>query len=587
VGERGETRERFVVQLVKPSHYDDDGYVIQWMRAFIPSNSLACVHSLVDDVRTRRALGQDVDIDLDSYDEVHTVIPVRRIVRRIRAAGGRGLVMMVGVQSNQFSRAADLARAFREAGVQVVIGGFHVSGCLAMLSEPPEEIRALQQIGVSLYAGEGEGGDRMLALLRDAFTGCMKPVYNHLSDMPDLAGAVCPQMPVEVARKYMLYTSFDTGRGCPFQCSFCTIINVQGRKSRTRTPDDVERIVRGYCSQGVDRFFVSDDNFSRNRDWEVILDRLIELRHGEGLRFKFTIQVDTTCHRIPGFIEKAARAGCNKVFIGMENINPDNLAAVKKKQNRIEDYRRMLQAWRAQGVLTYAGYILGFPNDTPESIERDIRVIQRELPVDILEFMILTPLPGSEDHKRLTESGVWLDPDMNKYDLEHVTRHNQSNMTSEQLQATYHRAWHQYYTPEHIERLIRRGGASGASPRRIATMIWQFYGSYAIEQLHPLQAGILRRKKRRQRRPGMPLESPALFYPRYLWETAVKAVRIYAMWRRLDRISTAVRRNPEASRYDDVALRPMAPEETARLDLLTQTRPHLATNASTKAAAAS
>ena len=73
------------------------------------------------------------------------------------------------------------------------------------------------------------------------------------------------------------------------------------------------------------------------------------------------IQVDTMCHKISEFIEKAKRAGVTRVFIGLENINPDNLAAAKKKQNKITEYRKMLLAWKAQGIFTYAGYILGFP----------------------------------------------------------------------------------------------------------------------------------------------------------------------------------------------------------------------------------
>ena len=115
----------------------------------------------------------------------------------------------------------------------------------------------------------------------------------------------------------------------------------------------------------------------------------------------FTIQVDTLCHKIPNFIEKATAAGVRRVFIGLENINPDNLIAAKKRQNKITEYREMLQKWRDHGAITYAGYILGFPADTKESILRDIEIIKRELPLDILEFFFLTPLPGSEDHKTL------------------------------------------------------------------------------------------------------------------------------------------------------------------------------------------
>ena len=101
---------RFVVELIKPSHYDDDGYVIQWVRSWIPSNSLACLYAIAQDVAARRALGPDVAIEINAYDECHTVIPIKRIIRRIKAADG-GLVCLVGVQSNQFPRAVDIARA--------------------------------------------------------------------------------------------------------------------------------------------------------------------------------------------------------------------------------------------------------------------------------------------------------------------------------------------------------------------------------------------------------------------------------------------------------------------------------------------
>ena len=141
-------------------------------------------------------------------------------------------------------------------------------------------------------------------------------------------------------------TSFDAGRGCPFQCSFCTIINVQGRKSRYRSPDSVEQILRMNWEQGVNRFFITDDNFARNKDWEAIYDRIIKLREEDGMDVRFMIQVDTLCHRIPNFIEKSKRAGVTRVFIGLENINPANLIAAKKRQNKITEYRKMLLEWK-------------------------------------------------------------------------------------------------------------------------------------------------------------------------------------------------------------------------------------------------
>ena len=152
------------------------------------------------------------------------------------------------------------------------------------------------------------------------------------------------------------------------------------------------------------------------------------------------------------------------MFIGLENINPDNLIAAKKRQNKITEYRVMLQKWRAHGALTFAGYILGFPADTKESILRDVEIIKRELPLDVLEFFFLTPLPGSEDHKTRLKKGVWMDPDINKYDLDHRVSHH-PKMSDAEWEEAYRAAWDVYYTPEHIRTILRR---AAADPERTA-----------------------------------------------------------------------------------------------------------------------
>ena len=563
---------RFRVALVKPSHYDDDGYVIQWSRSWIPSNSLACLYGIALEAAAARVLGDDVAIEIDGYDETNTVVPVRRIIRRIRAAakdggGVGGLVCLVGVQSNQFPRAMDLARQFRDAGLAVAIGGFHVSGCLAMLPEMPADLREAVDLGITLFAGESEEG-RFAQLLRDVDGGSARAVYNHMNDLPGLQGATTPFLPARIIGRYIQSIgAFDAGRGCPFQCSFCTIINVQGRKSRWRDADDVETLVRAMLAQGANRFFITDDNFARNRNWEAIFDRLIRLREAEGLSLQFIIQVDTLVHRIPNFVDKARRAGCTRVFIGLENINPDNLMAVKKRQNKILEYRKMLQAWRAASIVTYAGYILGLPADTPASIERDIRVIQRELPIDLLEFFILTPLPGSEDHKTLHDRGVPMDPDMNKYDLEHVTTAH-PRMTASAWQDIYRRAWGLYYSDAHVKTLMRRARASGIKPVRLMQHVLQFNGFFKYEGVHPLQGGNIRRKLRRQRRSGLPRESRWVFYPRRLVEMArtYGGLALYA-WK-LDRMRKAVQREPDLDRYTDIALTPVADDDGDTLALL-------------------
>jgi len=554
-------KKRFSLVLIKPSHYDNDGYVIQWFRSAIPANSLACLYGLALECAGEKILGEDVELEIHAFDETNTVIHVEKMASLVEKADD-GMVMLVGVQSNQFPRALDLARPLRAKGIKVAIGGFHVSGTMAMLKERDPYVQKALDIGVTLFAGEAEG--RLGQVLIDAYNGDLPPVYNFMDDLPNIEGVATPLLPAErVHLTAGATTSFDAGRGCPFACSFCTIINVQGRKSRRRSPEDIERIVRANVAQGLHSFFITDDNFARNKDWEIILDKLIDLREVEKLNISFIIQVDTLCHKLPNFIEKSKRAGVKRVFIGLENINPDSLLGAKKRQNKITDYRQMLLEWKKVGIVTYCGYILGFPGDTRESIIHDIEVIKKELPVDLLEFFYLTPLPGSEDHKKLHESGVAMDEDLNKYDLNHdVTAH--PVMSRDEWRATYHEAWKTYYTDEHVETVLRRAIATGTSPGKTMFFIVWFKGCIGIEGIHPLEGGFLRIKARKNRRSTMPVENPLVFYPKYYAQMLWKQLRWISLYTRMRLIYMRVRKDPKRFEYMDLALEPVTDHEEER-----------------------
>ena len=172
-----------------------------------------------------------------------------------------------------------------------------------------------------------------------------------------------PYLPVDVVRRTAgVRTSFDAGRGCPFLCSFCTIINVQGRKSRARSADDVERLVRANLAQGVHNFFITDDNLARNQNWEAIFDRLIAMREEEGLRIhdrrpgRHDGAQDPRLHREGG-------PGRRQPRVHRPGEHQPGVAEGRaaKARTSITEYRAMLQAWHRVGALTYAGYILGFP----------------------------------------------------------------------------------------------------------------------------------------------------------------------------------------------------------------------------------
>lgn len=221
-------KRRFCLVLIKPSHYDDDGYVIQWYRSAIPSNSLAVLYGLAKECAEEQVLGTDVEFEIHAFDETNSVIQPKKIASLIDAADD-GMVMLVGVQSNQFPRASDIAKPLCERNIKVAVGGFHVSGTIAMLKERDAFVQKAIDMGVSVFAGEAEG--RLGQVLSDAYQNELQPVYNFMDDLPNIEGVATPLLPAErVHLTAGATTSFDAGRGCPFTCSFCTIINVQGKK---------------------------------------------------------------------------------------------------------------------------------------------------------------------------------------------------------------------------------------------------------------------------------------------------------------------------------------------------------------------
>jgi uncharacterized radical SAM superfamily protein len=561
----------YSIYLIKPTRYDDDGYPVQWWRSMIPANSLACVTALVKDSLERGVLGE-TQTRLTIIDEIHTVVRTGRIIREVAASGGPAVVFMVGVQTNQFPRAVDLARPLRAAGIQVCIGGFHVSGCISMLKEMPADLKAAQALGISFFAGEAEDG-RLDEVLLDARDGALKPVYDHVKATPNLAGAPTPKLDrALIAKTKGTWASFDLGRGCPFECSFCTIINVQGRKSRFRTVEDLEKIIRDNAAEGIYQFFVTDDNFARNKNWKAFLGTLARLKHEEGIhQLRLIMQVDTLAHRIDGFIDACVAAGLNQVFVGLENINTDNLQAAKKRQNRVEEYREMFLAWKKHPLVVICGYIIGFPFDTKESILRDIQIIKNELPVDILYLNYLTPLPGSEDHRRLLDAGAWMDSDMNKYDLNHRVSHHPV-MSDAEWESAYQEAHASFYTFEHMETVIRRMAALGSNMRKTTVGLLTAYREIVrLEKVAKLEGGLIRIKDRRQRRPGRPIEPAVSFYPRYAAHLVWVLSGEISTFVRLRRFMRKILKDPDRFAYTDAAIAPVG-QETAPLHLLDETR---------------
>lgn len=516
------------VVLIRPSKYDHEtGFVQQDWRGVLPSNTLATLYQLVQDVQRHRRLGVRTRIIIRAYDESVQVVRPSRITMLCRLIPSTSVVMLVGVQSNQFARASDLALDFRKRGLTTIVGGYHVSGVVAQFPQDGDPVneRAFHELGlerllnrgVSLFAGEAEG--QMLGLLQDVLNGELKPVYNRLSAPPDLENEPVP-MPIMALQRLFATQggTIDACRGCPFHCKFCTIRIVQGQDVRARGVQCFIDAMRASWNKGIRSFFFTSDNAARDPLWRERFEALVALKQQEGVSFNITIQVDTKCHKIPGFVELAARAGVTYAFIGLESMNPKNLPAIGKEHNNVSQYRDLVAVMRKHGIAVHFGYMIGLPFDTSASVTGDVAELLR-LDPDLVSFFNATPLPGADDHREMFTAGIHMDPDLNNYDsFDHpVCKH--LLMSLNEWQAAYRNAWETFYSPEHIIAILRR------TPRelywkRFWSLVW-YRHSIDVTRRHPMVSGFFRKRDRLSRRPTFPVMSWWTFQ-KFNWQESIR-----------------------------------------------------------------
>lgn len=491
------------VLLILPSHYDDDGYPYRFWKGLLPSNTLVCLKGLVLRCLERGELNCDLEVIVETLDEYVQRVDVDKLVRKAIRKREKLVVCLVGVQTNMFARASDLALQFRKHDVPVLIGGFHVSGMIKMFGEPTEDLQILIENGVSLVCGEVEGDGVMSMLLNDAIEGKLKPIYI-IEPSPDITDAPILPASKEYLKHFMQpMCTIDTSRGCPYNCSFCSIINVQGRKIRCRSVEKILKVVKENYKNGFYSYFFTDDNLSRSPIWRQLFEGLIRLKQEEGIKIRFMMQIDTQAYKIPDFVRLAKEAGCYLVFIGMESVNPENLDSMGKRQNKVEEYAKMVEEWHSAGILVHVGYIVGMPFDTPESIKMDVDILKDEIKVDEASFFIMTPIPGSRDHKERVERGEKLECDWNAYDSCHETFEH-PNFESGELKKSWVEAWKRFYSKDNIVDILLR-----CTPDQYWNAFWlTLWNKYSILLgNHPMSMGFIQLKRRKDRRPDKTQES--------------------------------------------------------------------------------
>ena len=518
--------KKFHIVLIKPSKYDDEGYVIRFWKGVLPSNTLNVLHGLTEDIKTRRVF-ETLPIDVTTFDETAEKVPTAKIISWSKAPNVKLLVCLVGVQTNQFPRAMDMAKTFRAEGITVIMGGFHTSGTINMLSDQEPDIQELYREGICIVSGEVEG--KWEGILADYLHDRLKPLYSFAQDLQNLVDIEDAPLPQTSAKtmEHFAYPSFataDTSRGCPFACTFCTIINVQGRKMRERSPQSIAAMMRrNYLDHGLSFYFFTDDNFARKKLWRETFEEIIKLRE-EGLDVSFMMQVDLA-KKPKDFVPLAARAGCTQVFIGMESVNSQNLEAEGKKQNKVEEYRGIIKEWHDAGVLVHTGYIIGLPWDSKAQVAEDVRFLMDEVGPDQASFFMLTPLPGSHDHREMKKRGEWMDPDFNKRDSFHATIEH-PRMTADEWTEAYEDAWKAFYSKENMIKTLAHWTNAPKNYWNLMSIFFWYKNAALIEKQHPMVAGFFRLKDRKTRRSGFAVDS----LPVHVWKRSKEITALLITW---------------------------------------------------------
>jgi len=230
----------------------------------------------------------------------------------------------------------------------------------------------------------------------------------------------------------------QTSRGCPYDCSFCSVTGMFGKRYRFRSTASVIAELERYDPSRLVFFY--DDNFAANsRRTRELLQAMID----RGLRFAWSTQVRADIARDPELLDLMERAGCRTVFIGFESVDPRALAEMKKGQS-VDEMRHAVHELRRRGIHVHGMFVFGFDADSPLTVKATVDFAIRER-IDSAQFLLLTPLPGSELFRRLTAEGRLNERDWDDYDAHHVT-FRPRGFTAWKLQMAQVRAHARFYS---------------------------------------------------------------------------------------------------------------------------------------------
>jgi hypothetical protein len=508
-----------------PSRYDRRGVMV-FRRGLVPNSTAGFIAGLCEHYNRRHA--ERAQISWRIFDEHVETSITPELLRRWKTEphSGRLLLLVAGVQTNNYPRGRDICLMARREGIPVVAGGVHLS-CHG------PSVDFLISCGVSVAIGEAE--PFFDQIIDDAVAGQLKPVYRiGAADgvasktsasnirVPELDHLPFPVIPRRYLKRFVRrQIHVDSSRGCPFLCTFCAVKNAFGRTVRSRDPDELVAWMADHVRRGIRWFDFTDDNFTRSPRHLEVLDGLARLRES-GLKFhvKMMLDIESTCYvnedsprgaATRRFLTLCQRAGVRKVYIGIETTRDESLHEIKKNVNRarhatavdkhvrlIDRFRIGVAAWHSIGATTASIIMLGLDADTRQSGIQGARDVHA-IGIDFGFFAWVTPLPGADNYADAVARGTLRHSDFNAYFYEPILRH--PTLSTQDLFDMVDEGMRELYSVRNVSsrvahRLIRRPrlrAPAGYVARQIAPMIGNLSRLFVIQQV---TGGLFRRGAR-------------------------------------------------------------------------------------------
>lgn len=376
---------------------------------------------------------------------------------------------MVGISVTTSTAPAGyhIADRLRQRGIPVVIGGPHVTFL-------PEE--ALQHAD---YCVRGEGEYTIVELLECLRLGEEPKHVDGLSyvwdgeikhnkpreHVCDLDSLPFPDLSLIHGARRIRITPILTSRGCPFDCTFCSVTEMFGRKLRFRS---VENVLEELKQHPHKQIFFYDDNFTADRNRvKILCEELIRC----GLTAGWTAQARVDVAKDAELLSLMRRSNCFMLYIGLESVNPETLAAFNKRQ-KVEEIEECIRKLHKHNIMVHGMFITGADQDTPDVIHRTTEFSLRN-GIDTVQFSILTPIPGTRFYEQLDSEGRIFTKDWSLYDGHHVV-FEPKNMTPYVLQKETFKAMKRFYTLWQCLKLVFR--------LKLLAAFFRYYGNRQIKR---------------------------------------------------------------------------------------------------------